>query len=411
MSKIVPFSREKIVDIVNTYPTPFYLYDERGIRGAAQALLAAFAWNSGFQEYFAVKATPNPVILDILRQEGLGVDCSSLAELVLAGQTGFQGETIMFTSNNTPVPEFQLASELGAIINLDALEHLAFLETHVGLPDLLSFRYNPGAMKAGNAIIGKPQESKFGLTREQLFAGYRLAQEKGVQRFGLHTMVASNELGIDYFVETAVILFQLIAELSQTLGITFEFVNLGGGIGIPYRPEETAVDLAQLGAAIQEKYQEIMVANGLGPLKLFLECGRVITGPHGYLITAVRHLKTGHKQFAGLDASMADLMRPGMYGAYHHITALGRERHGEQIYDLVGSLCENNDKFAIERPLPILAEGDLLAIHDVGAHGRAMGFNYNGKLRCAELLLQENGQVALIRRAETLDDYFATLSW
>ncbi|MEM7117860.1 MAG: diaminopimelate decarboxylase [Chloroflexota bacterium] len=411
MSKSIPFSQEQIADVLKTYPTPFYLYDESGIRDAAQALLAAFSWNEGFQEYFAVKATPNPAILEILQQEGLGLDCSSMAELILAERTGFSGETIMFTSNNTPASEFAKAKELGAIINLDALEHLAFLEAEVGLPELLSFRYNPGAVKTGNAIIGEPQESKFGLTREQLITVYRLAQEKGVRRFGLHTMVVSNELDVGYFVETAVLLFNLIAELSQTLGITFEFVNLGGGIGIPYRPEETAVNLPQLGAAIEQAYQQIIVANGLPPLKLFLECGRVITGPHGYLITAVRHVKSSYKQFVGLDASMADLMRPGMYGAYHHVTSLGNGESEVAVYDLVGSLCENNDKFAIDRTLATLAVGDLLVIHDVGAHGRAMGFNYNGKLRSAELLLQSDGQVALIRRAETLDDYFATLAW
>lgn len=409
--KSLPFSTETILQLAKTWPTPFYLYDERGIRETMRALLGAFAWNKGFKEYFAVKATPNPIILDILRQEGAGADCSSLAELVLAERVGIHSGNIMFTSNNTPAVEFQKARELGAILNLDDLGHLSFLERHAGLPDILSFRFNPGATKQGNVIIGQPEEAKFGLTREQLFAGYCLAQQKGIGRFGLHTMVASNELDEAYFVETAVILFNLIVELSQTLGIIFEFVNLGGGIGIPYRPEETAVNLPQLGEAIRQRYQQIIIANGLPPLKIFLECGRVVTGPHGYLITAVRHLKESYKRFAGLDASMADLMRPGMYGAYHHVSVLGKGRANSPVYDLVGSLCENNDKFAVNRPLPELEVDDLLVIHDVGAHGRAMGFNYNGKLRCGELLWREDGTVQQIRRAETLDDYFATVMW
>ncbi|KAA3665284.1 MAG: diaminopimelate decarboxylase [Chloroflexi bacterium] len=399
---------ERLDEILHTYPTPFHLYDERGIRESCRQLLNAFSWNAGFKEYFAVKATPNPAILGILAEEGLGVDCSSMAELVLAERCGFRGEDIMFTSNNTPAHEFQKAMELGAIINLDDLSHVSFLEQHAGLPDLLCFRYNPGAIKSGNVIIGHPEEAKFGLTREQLFAAFGMARDKGVTRFGLHTMVASNELNVDYFVETAVILFQLVTELSNTLGITFEFVNLGGGLGIPYHPDQQPVDLVRLSAGIRRAYE----AAGLDGVRVCMENGRFITGPNGCLVTRVRHLKHTYKNYVGLDASMADLMRPGLYGAYHHITVLGKaDQPHNHCYDVTGSLCENNDKFAINRQLPAINIGDALIIHDTGAHGHAMGFNYNGKLRAAERLLRENGEVTLIRRAETLDDYFATLNF
>ncbi len=411
-AQLFPFSKETIDAIIATYPTPFYLYDEEELRANVNALQQAFAWNPGFKEYFAVKATPNPFILKILQQTGLGVDCSSLAELKLAEKVGFSGEEIMFTSNNTPAHEFQAARHLGAIINLDDIQHVAFLQKHAGLPDLLCLRYNPGPLKAGNLIIGHPEEAKFGLTRPQLFEAYRLARDQGVQRFGLHTMVASNELDADYFVETAVLLFELVVELTQTLGIQFEFVNLGGGLGIPYRPEEKPLDLQQLSSEIQRCYAKTITAKKLAPLKIFMECGRFITGSSGYLVARVRHIKQTYKTFVGLDACMADLMRPGMYGAYHHISVLGKNStHQAATYDVTGSLCENNDKFAIDRPLPALAVGDLLAIHDVGAHGHAMGFNYNGKLRPAELLLRVDGAVVLIRRAETLADYFATIDF
>ena len=409
MVKKHPFiSQKHIEQLTQIYPTPFHLYDERGIRERCRTLLQPFTWNPSFKEYFAVKATPNPAILNILAEEGLGVDCSSLAELVLAEKCGFRGEAIMFTSNNTPAHEFQKAMELGAIINLDDLSHVSFLEQHANLPDLLCFRYNPGAMKTGNVIIGHPEEAKFGLTRAQLFQAFGMARDKGVTRFGLHTMVASNELNVDYFVETAVLLFQLVTELSDTLSITFEFVNLGGGLGIPYHPEQQPVDLDKLSAGIQQGYE----AAGLDGVRVLMENGRFITGPNGCLVTRVRHLKRTYKNYVGLDASMADLMRPGLYGAYHHITVLGKENQPhENIYDVTGSLCENNDKFAIDRPLPAIEVGDLLIIHDTGAHGHAMGFNYNGKLRAAELLLRENGDINQIRRAETLDDYFATLEF
>jgi len=408
--KTLPFTDQQIAAITARHPTPFYLYDERAIRANARVLRDAFAWAAGFQEYFAVKALPNPFILQILRAEGLGADCSSLPELLLAEHAGIGGEQIMFSSNDTPASEFQLAHRLGAIINLDDLSHLAYLEQHAGLPELLSFRYNPGQLRTGNSIIGHPEQAKFGLTRAQLFDAYAQAQARGVRRFGLHTMLASNELDPHYFVETAAMLFELVGEIAERLGIACEFVNIGGGIGIPYRPEQSPVDLALVSAGIAEAYRAKIVDRGLAPLKLFLECGRVITGPYGYLIARVRHIKRTYKQFVGLDACMADLMRPGMYGAYHHITVLGKQRLAtEAIYDVTGSLCENNDKFAIDRALPPIEIGDLLAFHDVGAHGQSMGFNYNGKLRPAELLWRENGDVTLIRRAETVEDYFATL--
>jgi len=410
MTQHLPCPLEQLAAIAAEYPTPFYLYDERGIRAQARALIDAFAWSPGFTEYFAVKATPNPTILRLLRDEGCGADCSSLAELVLAERTGIVGEKIMFTSNNTPAEEFQYARDLGAVINLDDLDHIAYVEQHAGLPDLVSLRYNPGALRQGNTIIGAPLQAKFGLTRSQLFDGYRLLRSKGVTRFGLHAMVASNELDPQQLIATARLLFELAAEIAHTLDIRLEFINLGGGIGIPYRPDQAAVDLQALANGIQQAYQASIGAHGLDPIRLCMECGRFLTGPHGYLISRVRHLKHTHKRYVGLDATMADLMRPGMYGAYHHISVVGKEAWpADQIYDVTGSLCENNDKFAIDRPLPQVANGDLVVIHDAGAHGHAMGFNYNGKLRSAEVLLRANGSTQLIRRRETLDDYFATL--
>ena len=410
--KLPPFTKEQIEKVIATYPTPFHLYDERAIRENARAFKKAFAWNEGFKEFFAVKAAPNPYLMKILQAEGFGADCSSLAELTMAEKTGIIGENIMFSSNDTPIEDFLLAKKLQTIINLDDLSHIDYLDRCAGLPDLICFRYNPGPLKKGNVIIGHPEDAKYGFTREQLFEGYRICRDRGVKRFGIHTMVASNELDPQYFVETAQILFELIVQISHALNIRFEFINIGGGIGIPYRPEQERIDLAAMNQGIQEKYEKIIAANGLGPIKLFTECGRYITGPYGYLISKVLHIKDTYKQFAGLDACMANLMRPALYGAYHHITVMGKETDPvDFMYDVTGSLCENNDKFAIDRMLPRLESGDIVAIHDAGAHGYAMGFNYNGKLRSAELLLREDGSVTQIRRAETVDDYFATLDF
>jgi diaminopimelate decarboxylase len=410
--KQLPFTKDQMEKIIAQYPTPFHIYDEKAIRENARAFKNAFSWNEGFKEFFAVKATPNPYLMKILHKEGFGADCSSLAELIMAQKTGITGEEIMFTSNDTPVEEFLKAKELRAIVNLDDISHIAYLEKYAGLPALICFRYNPGPLKKGNLIIGHPEEAKYGFTREQLIEGYKICRDKGIKRFGIHTMVASNELDAGYFAETAEILFHLIVEISHKLKIRFEFVNLGGGVGIPYRPEQKRIDLSAMSRGIKEKYEKIIIANGLGPIKLYTECGRYITGPYGYLIARVLHIKNTYKKFAGLDACMANLMRPALYGAYHHITVLSKEKNPHDIvYDVTGSLCENNDKFAIDRALPELVRGDIIAIHDAGAHGYAMGFNYNGKLRSAELLLRENGKAIPIRRAETVDDYFATLDF
>ena len=407
-----PLSKEQVEEIAREFPTPFHIYDERGIRANARRLRAAFAWNKGFREYYAVKACANPYVLKILHEEGFGADCSSLAELVISERTGLSGEEIMFTSNDTPAEEFVKARALGAIVNLDDISHIDFLKRSAGLPELVCCRYNPGPLKGGNAIIGKPEEAKYGFTREQLFEGYRAMRDAGVRRFGIHTMVASNELDPQYFVDTARMMFDLVVELSRELGITFEFINLGGGIGIPYRPGQKAVDLEFVGDEIRKAYDELLVGRGHPDVRLYLECGRMVTGPYGWLVSRVRHIKRIYKTYAGLDACMANLMRPALYGAYHHITVLGKEDAPcDRVYDVTGSLCENNDKFAIDRNLPELVPGDLLAIHDSGAHGFAMGFQYNGKLRSAELLLREDGSVFPIRRAETLDDYFATLDF
>lgn len=409
----LPFSKEQMTQIIEQHPTPFHIYDEAAIRANARKLLKAFAWAPAFKEYFAVKATPNPYIMKILREEGFGADCSSLAELILAEKAGICGEEIIFSSNDTPAKEYQMAKELGAIINLDDISHIDYLEKHAGIPELISFRYNPGPLReGGNAIIGNPEESKYGLTRKQLLDAYRIMQAKGVKRFGLHTMVISNELDPGYFIETANMMFDLVIEIFRTLDIRVEFVNFGGGIGIPYRPEEEAVDLEYLSQGIRHAYERKIVANGLHPLKLAMESGRFITGPFGYLVSTVLHKKEIYKNYVGLDACMANLMRPGIYGAYHHITVLGKEDWPlGYIYDVTGSLCENNDKFAVNRKLPMVDIGDVLVIHDTGAHGHAMGFNYNGKLRSAELVLKPDGSVVMTRRAETIDDYFATLDF
>lgn len=421
----LPFDLKWIQQTAEKYPTPFHVYDAKAIRENAKRLREVFAWNEGFREYFAVKATPNPSLMELLKEFDFGSDCSSLAELVLAERVGNVGERIMFTSNDTPAEEFVKAWELGAIINFDDITHWEyFLESireaasrdgTVLRPEDLAracfcCRYNPGPLKGGNAIIGKPEEAKYGLTRAQLFDCYAKMRDAGVRRFGLHTMVASNELDPEYIIDTAKMLFVLVGELHEKLGIDFEFVNLGGGIGIPYRPDQQAMSLEQVSAGIRRNYEELVTGKGLKPLKLYMECGRCITGPYGYLVSRVRHLKNTYRLYAGLDASMSNLMRPALYGAYHEIVVPGKEHSVDtKVYDVTGSLCENNDKFAIQRELPVLERGDYVVICDAGAHGHAMGFQYNGKLRSAELLLEEDGSVRLIRRAETLDDYFATL--
>ncbi len=411
--KYFPLTRDELSALAAEYPTPFYLYDERLIRAHARKFLKAFSVFPGFREYFAVKACPNPYLLKILAKEGLGADCSSLPELILAQKAGMTGESVMFTSNETPEKEYVYANLMGSIINLDDITHIEYLDKALGgIPELISFRYNPGPLKEGNALIGKPEEAKYGLTREQLFEAYADAKKRGAKRFGLHTMVASNELDPDYFIETAVILFELAVEIKEKLGISLEFVNMGGGIGIPYRPGQKAVDYDYVARGMKEAYDRLIAKNSLDPLKVFFECGRPFTGPYGWLVTQAIHEKHIYRDYVGVDASMADLMRPGMYGAYHHVSVVGKEDAPvTHTYDVVGSLCENCDKFAVQRELPEIEKGDFVVIHDAGAHGRAMGFNYNAKLRAGELLLREDGKIVEIRRRETIDDYFATLDF
>ncbi len=413
-TKTFPLGKDALLGILASHPTPFHVYDERAIRENARRFAKAFSWveGGGFKNFFAVKALPNPFILKILKDEGMGTDCSSLPELLLSEHVGITGENIMFSSNDTPPEEFIKAKALGGIINLDDISHIDVLEKVAGMPGLICFRYNPGSLKQSgvNVIIGKPEEAKYGLTRPQLIDAYRIAKEKGATRFGLHTMVASNELNPDSFVETAKLLFEVVVEVHEKTGIKIEFVNMGGGIGIPYKLDQEPVDLERVSKGIKGQYDAIIKARGLHPLRIVFECGRMITGPYGWLVTTVRHLKHTYKDYVGLDACMANLMRPALYGAYHHITVIGKEEMArDHVYDVTGSLCENNDKFAIDRNLPEVERGDIIVIHDTGAHGYAMGFNYNGKLRSAELLLRENGEVVQVRRAETPDDYFATL--
>ncbi|MFQ3579654.1 MAG: diaminopimelate decarboxylase, partial [Bacteroidales bacterium] len=353
MKKEVPFSKEFIENITEAFPTPFHIYDEKALIENAEALQKAFSWNNGFKEYFAVKATPNPFIMKLLHKQGFGMDCSSLAELELCEKCGIRGEEIIFTSNNTASYEFVRAKELGAIINLDDISHIEFLEKHAGLPELICCRYNPGPLKEGNDIIGNPEEAKYGFTEAQLIDGYKILKSKGVKRFGLHTMIVSNELNVEYFFDTARLMFTLALKIQKEVGIEIEFINLGGGIGIPYKPEQKAIDLETFGKGIEKVYNELLKANGCGDVKICLESGRAITGPYGYLISRVQHIKQTYKTYVGLDASMHNLMRPGMYGAYHHITVLGKENEAcTHKYDVTGSLCENNDKFAIDRMLP-----------------------------------------------------------
>jgi len=410
----VPFTKAQIEALEKKHPTPFHIYEEDAIRATARRLYKAFSWvgGKGFKNYFAVKALPNPYILGILREEGMGADCSSLPELMLSEAVGLSGEEIMFTSNDTPAEEFVAARKMGAIINLDDISHIDFLEKAAGIPELVCFRYNPGSLRQGNEIIGNPVEAKYGLTREQIFQAYEIAKKKGAKRFGLHTMIVSNMRDEKYLIETARMLFELAVEIHKKTGIKVEFVNLGGGIGIPYKPDDHTVDVELYANGVKKAYDEIIVPSGLLPLRVVMESGRAITGPHGYLVSRVRHVAHKYRDYVGLDACMADLMRPALYDAYHHITVLGKENAPkDQVYDVTGSLCENNDKFAVQRHLPKIEPGDLVAIHNTGAHGYAMGFNYNGKLRSAELLLKPDGSFKRIRRAETGQDYFATLEF
>jgi diaminopimelate decarboxylase len=412
--KQFPLSKARLDEVVKRYPTPFYVYDEAAIRANVRSLLKAFSIFPSYKEHFAVKALPNPFILKILAEEGLGADCSSYPELLLADMAGIKGEAIMLTSNETPAAEFKKARELGAVINLDDYTHIEFLEKTAGIPELISCRYNPGPLKGGNAIIGNPEEAKYGFTREQIIDGFALLRKKGAKRFALHTMVASNELNINYHLETGRVLFDLAVEIQEKTGIKLEFINLGGGVGIPYKPEQEALDWDELAGGLKRLYDSVIVPAGLDRLGIRTEYGRPITGPYGYLAARAIHRKDIYRKYIGLDSCMADLMRPALYRAYHHITIVGKENAAAtETYDVVGSLCENNDKFAVARRLPEISvgedSGDYVIIHDAGAHGRAMGFNYNGKLRCGELLLRPDGQVIQIRRAETAEDYFSTL--
>lgn len=412
MSSNFPLSKAQLDDLISQFPTPFYLYDEKAIRENMQKFTKAFSIFPVFREHFAVKACPNPYILKILAQEGCGADCSSLSELILSKKSGILGNKVIFTSNETPAEEYKYAYENGNIINLDDLTHIEFLKKAIGkLPETICFRYNPGNDKQGcNSIIGKPEEAKYGLTREQIIQAYKICKDEGVKHFGLHTMVASNELNPDFFIDTAKLLFELCAEIKEKTGVRIEFVDLGGGLGIPYRPEQKPVDYDYVAKGIKKEYDRILIPAHLDPMEIYWECGRPITGPYGWLITTAIHEKHIYREYIAVDSCMADLMRPGMYGAYHEITVSGKENEPKtQVYDVVGSLCENCDKFAVQRSLPKIEMGDHIIIHDAGAHGRAMGFNYNGKLRCGEILMRQDGSFKQIRRRETIDDLFATL--
>ncbi len=409
-----PFvTKEQLEEIVTKYPTPFHLYDEKGIRENARRLKAAFAWNKGYKEYFAVKATPNPFILKILQEEGCGTDCSSMTELVMSEAVGITGSEIMFSSNETPPGEFTKAKELGAIINLDDITMIDFLEQECGIPETICCRYNPGgSYEISNGIMDHPGDAKYGMTKAQLFEAFQTLQEKGVKRFGIHSFLVSNTVTNDYYPALARTLFTLAVEVKEATGIAVSFVNLSGGVGIPYRPEQKANDISVIGEGVRKVFEEIMVPNGMGDAAIFTELGRFMLAPYGCLVTKAIHEKHTYKEYIGVDACAANLMRPAMYGAYHHITVMGKEdAPADHVYDVVGALCENNDKFAVDRELPEIENGDLLVIHDTGAHGFAMGYNYNGKLKSAELLLKEDGSVQMIRRAETQQDYFATFDF
>ena len=409
-----PFvTKKQLEDIVKQYPTPFHLYDEKGIRENARKVKQAFSWNKGYKEYFAVKATPNPYILQILHEEGFGCDCSSFTELMMSEACGITGEEIMFSSNATPAKEFEYARELGAIINLDDITHIDFLEQHGGIPETISCRYNPGGVfKMSNGIMDNPGDAKYGLTTEQMFEAFRILKQKGAKHFGIHAFLASNTVTNEYYPALAKVLFELAVKLKEETGADIKFINLSGGVGIPYRPDQEPNDILAIGEGVRKVYEEILVPAGMGDVALCTEMGRFILGPYGGLITTAIHEKHTHKEYIGCDACAANLMRPAIYGAYHHITVMGKENEPcDHKYDVTGSLCENSDKFAIDRMLPKIDMGDLLFIHDAGAHGFAMGYNYNGKLRSAEILLQEDGSAKMIRRAETPEDLYATFDF
>ena len=412
MEKKTFVTKEQLEEIVKEYPTPFHLYDEKGIRENMKALKDAFAWNPGYKEYFAVKANPNPFLIRILREYGCGCDCSSYAELLLSEAIGATGDQIMFSSNATPAEEYKLADRLGAIINLDDITHIEFLEETIGhIPKTISCRYNPGGIfKISNDIMDNPGDAKYGMTTEQLFEAFKILKEKGAEEFGIHAFLASNTVTNEYYPMLAKVLFEVAVKLQKETGAHIKFINLSGGIGIPYKPEQKPNDIKVIGEGVRKVYEEVLVPAGMGDVAIYTELGRYVTGPYGCLVTRAIHEKHTHKEYIGCDACAVNLMRPAMYGAYHHITVMGKEKEPhDHKYDITGSLCENNDKFAIDRLLPEIEIGDILVIHDTGAHGYSMGYNYNGKLRSAELLLKEDGTVELIRRAETPEDYFATL--
>lgn len=406
-----PFiSRQQLAELTALYPTPFHLYDEKGIRETARALHAAFAWNPGFKEYFAVKATPTPAILKILQEEGCGVDCASYVELLMSQKLGFAGDDIMFSSNNTPAEEFRLARELGATINLDAYEDVAYLKETAGIPKVISCRYNPGGVfELGTNIMDNPEEAKFGMTKDQLIQAFKELKDLGAEKFGIHALLASNTVSNDYYPTLARQLFELAVEVVSATGVDLDFINLSGGIGVNYLPEGEDNDIAVIGQGVRQAYEEILTPAGLGQVKIYTELGRYMLAPHGLLVTKVTHKKQTYRTYLGVDASAVNLLRPAMYGSYHHITNVDRPDGPTEVVDVVGSLCENNDKFAIQRELPVSQIGDTLVIHDSGAHGYSMGYQYNAKLRSSEILLQEDGQARMIRRAEKPEDYFATL--
>ncbi len=411
MTKETFISKDQLLEITKEYPTPFHLYDEKGIRENIKELKEAFSWNAGFKEYFAVKATPNPFLIDILREYGCGTDCSSYTELMLSEALGMVGEDIMFSSNETPAAEYEYAAKLGAIINLDDITHIDFLEETIGyIPETISCRFNPGGLfKISNDIMDNPGDSKYGMTTEQLFDAFKILKAKGAKNFGIHAFLASNTVTNEYYPTLAKILFEVAVQLKEEVGVNIKFINLSGGIGIPYTPNQEKNDIKVIGAGVKEVYEETFGQAGMNDVAIYTELGRYMMGPYGCLVTKAIHEKHTHKEYIGVDACAVNLMRPAMYGSYHHITVMGKENDAcDHVYDVVGSLCENNDKFAIDRKLPKIDKDDLLVIHDTGAHGFAMGYNYNGKLKSAELLLQEDGSVKMIRRAEKPSDYFAT---